>query len=300
MKDHPLVSRRPTVRRVLWGLAAGVLLLIIIVAGIVMVQRRSSGNKEAAGFVLDHRGQWICEGQSGKHLKLGEEVFAGRVILPENADEKAWITINLRDGTTVTYDTRTELPRVEQRGLSKRLFDRLQHRYFALAAETLSRGQSDSKGLVDAVVPLNGQQLELADAVASLAPGSYAIQLDAIRTDADGLLHVPDMKPDREKMLDLAVKAGKPANVPAGAVTPGLYQLTLFVDPDSDAFVGQCWILVATSADFGRLKGLYREAAHRFDGKQPQRVDEGDASGCRWKFLRVLLSCLTENGEDPK
>ena len=282
----------------LWVIAIGALLLVIAAGGYgLRLWRGSKTTGDAVGFVLDCKQEWNCD-PPDVTIRPGQELRAGQRLVPQDTQRPGWIKVHYHNGTIATYQEAHRLEPLESAktpGLLGRLQARLQHRYVALTREAIARGVETGL-LADAVIKADTSELDLSEPFHGLAAGEYYGQLDAILSSADDALAWQSVKPDVAKLVEFEHTRERAAQWPARNISPGLYRLTVYRDPDDGAMADQCVLLIVPADAYARVHTAYAEAVQRLDAQQ--RPGEMMSKSYGRSLLRAYLACLAETGEE--
>jgi hypothetical protein len=131
------------------------------------------------------------------------------------------------------------------------------------------------QGLREAVVRLDGGQVDLSPALSGQDAGSYSVRLQPIGTPGPA-----------GNVLPLAWTPGSPATIPAAGATQGLYKL-LLVNAAGEPSGTESWILLAAPPLYARLSADFEQAAQATAGW----AKEMDADAAR-PILRAYLRSL--------
>ena len=240
-----------------------VVICLILLAGNVL----PAADEKADGWVLAVHGTWTS---GAKTLKLGDPVKVNDKVRGTGAPGDR-LTVTLLDGKPHEYTCESkpdctsviEPFRPGPDALPTRIFQALStlatHRE-VMPVSAISRG---AEGLRQAVLPLDGNQLDLSPAVKQADPGEYTLSLRPISGDRTA-------KP--QARVRGSVHWDPPALTAAAVpgLTPGLYELAMnSTEGDS---IGSVTVLVASPADYDPAHQTFEE------GKQvlatwPQGVD---------------------------
>lgn len=156
------------------------------------------------------------------------------------------------------------------------IFDLLIRRpqMFIVAA---ARGLEDEPQ--EAVLPLDGSEIDLRAALESLPAATYTWTLELVDGTRPSLSGRVSWQP------------GKPAKVTIPGVTPGLYRLTAAVE-GGESEGSQAWVLLSSSAKYPVDAKAFRQAIELTRSWR----DQVDASGKR-ALLRATLRSLADAGK---
>src|ERR1035437_1766283 len=218
-----------------------VVIYLILLAGNLL----PAADEKADGWVLAVHGTWTS---GAKTLKLGDPVKVNDKVRGTGAPGDR-LTVTLLDGKPHEYTCESkpdctsviEPFRPEPSALPARIFQALStlatHRE-VMPISAISRG---AEGLRQAVLPLNGDRLDLSPAVKQADPGAYTISL---RRLSNGRPSTPNARLKGSAHWDPpAVTA---ASVPG--LLPGLYELTMI--SAEGVSIGSEPVLVTDSSDY--------------------------------------------------
>jgi hypothetical protein len=135
--------------------------------------------------------------------------------------------------------------------------------------------------LVDAVVPLEGGQIDLRAAFRDMDPGTYYVEFAP--TSSSAAVQGPPVRVSYAK--------GQAVSAAARGVRGGLYKLALVTEKgepgDSD-----CWILVAAAPEYTKQAAAYGQAESE-SAKLPAEMDAGATRA----LLRAYLESLASPGQ---
>jgi hypothetical protein len=242
-----------------------------------------------AGLIYFVRGTWLSS-EAGAPLRATDKVSPGERILPGTQPKAGdQISISLFDGTQVTLrctggdrcDAPYSVPDTRPRAPS--LIERMGRVLEHLGAADVDRVITPAvrgAGPQDAVVLEADGKLDLGPALSEVGPGRYQAQLRPWTDAGPG--------GDR-RSLRVIVQASGGVVTAGDAGAAGLYELAL-VD-DTGALAGQAIILIASAADFDRLRrGFERVRSMTASWRQ-----SAGAAAVR-QFLQYYLLAL---GRDP-
>jgi hypothetical protein len=134
--------------------------------------------------------------------------------------------------------------------------------------------------LMDAVVPLEGEQIDLRAAFRDMDPGTYYVELGAVGAAST-----------QGPPVRVSFAKGQAARAEARGVSGGLYKLALVTEKgepgDSD-----CWILVGPPPEYAKQAASYDQAVSE-STKLPAEMDAGATRA----LLRAYLESLASPGE---
>ena len=134
--------------------------------------------------------------------------------------------------------------------------------------------------LVDAVVPLEGGQIDLRAAFRDMDPGTYYVEWSAVGSVS---MQGPPVRVSYAK--------GKAVGAAARGVRGGLYKLAL-VTATGEPGDSDCWVLVAAVAEYAKQAAAYEQAVSE-SAKLPAEMD----SGATQALLRAYLELLASRGQ---
>jgi hypothetical protein len=203
------------------------LLVIVLSATTHPVQAQAAASHEL-GLVIGIDGVWSAH---DKALKRGDTIPPGEVSGPAQGRLVVWF-----EGTPPKVYQCHEKPcnpsitRVEAPVQNQSLWDRLlkhEDRYITAA----SRGLEGD--LREAVIPLDGPQMDITSALRDLEPATYWVRFEAI-----------DHPSEAGAPMQVQWASGKAAAVSAADLKPGLYRLAL-VEPSGEPTGSDAWILLS-------------------------------------------------------
>lgn len=222
---------------------------------------------KADGWVLAVHGKWT---DGVKTLKLGDPVKVNDKVRGTGAPGDR-LTVALLDGKPHEYTcegkpgctTVIEPFRPEPSALPARIFQALStlatHRE-VMPISAISRG---AEGLRQAVLPLNGDRLDLSPAVKQADPGAYTISL---RRLSNGRPSTPKARAKGSVHWD--PPAVTTASVPG--LLPGLYELTMI--SAEGVSIGSEPVLVTGSSDYASKRQAFEEGEQLL-ATWPQGID---------------------------
>jgi hypothetical protein len=267
-------------------------LVLVSLAGAVRVAAQ-----DKFGYVLDVRGEWVLN-SSGK-LSKGSSVPVGGVITtPSTTDGGTYIVVADRGGNI--FDRRNcgntgecskpiNLPAAA--GGDQSLVTRLIGAAMALVSnEPVKYSSFVSRGadLQEAVVKLEGGQVDLSSVFRNMQGDHYLIRFERVRSRAE-LAQGRSPKP-----LDFNWDPKKPQPLTVKDVAPGLYkvsllEVSLLEDRGEHEPTGsEAWVLVASPDQ-------YPKAAFSFDeaGRVTRQWGTNVKQNAVREFLRAALDFIT-------
>jgi hypothetical protein len=140
-----------------------------------------------------------------------------------------------------------------------------------------SRGIDDE--LSDALVSLNGGQIELRDVFHGMSSGKYYLAFSSI-----------DVATTPSQPLPVTYAKGLSLTIPANQIHEGLYRIAL-VDAQGEPAGSDAWILVASAATYPSKSAAYERAVND-SRKLPEEMDPA--------ATRALLRAYLESLASPK
>ena len=138
-------------------------------------------------------------------------------------------------------------------------------------------------GLEDAVVPLQGHNLDLAPAFRELGAGWYGITSSPVAASKT-----------TNSTFELRFVPHNPAVVSAPAIQPGLYRLTL-VDKTGAPAGSDCWVLISSPENYSSASDAFQRAVEK-SAKWPEDMDPSAVRA----LLRAYLESLSISGAKSK
>lgn len=153
----------------------------------------------------------------------------------------------------------------------------------------MNAGRSPHGKLREAVVPIRGQEVDLAPVFAEMDAGTYYVRVE-MRT-ADG-------KPIGRSTKPVGVKRGAAMSspIPVSNLEPGLYELILLEGRGNEYLPTglTAWFLAIDIDQYKQSANLFREAK-RLTSTWRKEVDEGMTRG----YLKALLIHLAADAALP-
>lgn len=297
-KSHS--SRRAPVRAGLPCRLRGLGFVCLLLA-LTFPRAAHANDPEPAGFVVDVKGTWVAVlGQPLGSLHRNSYVFPGQQVRASQPLVGSSITIALANGKAIRRSCAKENDGVtcgspiaiEVEPTVQSIATRVGSAVLKLikpeeehAAATIAR---DVFGLKPGVVGLKGEQLDLRPVLARIPEGSY------VATLAPNHHEVPNADPE-EPRYPTIVPATGPVWIKAGALRPGLYQLTILSSSGNEPVGRPVLVLVASEADF--------DARHR-DFAEAQEVvlswDKDIPASSVQRFLTVYLKTIAASASGKR
>jgi hypothetical protein len=240
------------------------------------------------GRVLDVSGEWRLweNGRDVGRIELGQAVTSMSTARPRS--DEGWLVIHLNDDRVIRCEVgnlgacaRPLVLRGHSTG-SGRFFTAVAYLFVSqpeLYELVMARGPGE-ENLREAVVSLDGGQIDLGPVFATMHRGLYRLRLSPARTNATG---------KKFESFDFDWRAGAPSKVSIQGLTPGLYRV-LLLDPqkDDEPKGADAWVLVTDAEKYAEVYAKFQEAAEWSRGWH-----EGTAQRAERIFLRVYLDSLT-------
>jgi hypothetical protein len=135
-------------------------------------------------------------------------------------------------------------------------------------------------GLKEAVVPLDGSQVDITSALRNLEPATYWLRFEPV--DHPGEARAP---------VQVEWASGKPAAVSAAGLKRGLYRLAL-VEQSGESAGSDAWILLSAKEHYPAQSAAFQKAVETVAAWPA----EADPSAAR-AVLRAALESLANNGK---
>lgn len=224
------------------------------------------------GTVVGIIGVWK---KDGKPLRFGNEVDVNSVVSAERAGS---LTVGFSDAVA-TYSCEDACKRAVSASDKKVVqgWERLKAAVFPVIwkdADRLIAAVSRGTDVSEAVVPLKGDEVDLAAMLTDLAPGSYAARFKPL---------APQGSPG--PLTKFVFAHGYPALVAPAGVHPGLYDVELF-RPDGQALGMEAWVLVS---------GMEKYASDVEGFKKAEQVVSKWSGNADARSVRAVLRAYLES-----
>jgi hypothetical protein len=212
------------------------------------------------GLVLDVKGDWVLfnNGQTIGKVERGQGIPQGSTVRPEPPGS-GWVVIHLNNDDVIRCEAgnlgRCRRPLVSGKSSSSGRF------WAAIVNIVLGRGvifeetlvrAPKGKGPQEAVMRLDGGQVDLSPAFQQAPPGRYHLLFTHVERDAPRESFAP---------VTLNWKPGIPSKVSVRGLSPGLYRLLLLDETKGDEPSGvEAWVLISDAERFPESATAFREA----------------------------------------
>lgn len=275
----------------------------VLIAGLAVVTC-SDGvaeeeKRESIGYVFDSTGDWLQDGVKFSR-KRGDPVYGGAVITLDPASEEvqtngASIIITFYNGkreerAPTEFTKPIELPkslgeRTSWLGRFQRamggLFSGHPERYLITAVRS-----GESLRLREAVVKLNGSEIDLSPVFKTAPAGMYLARFRRVDSEATK---------GRGKTPELLAFDWKPDRGQSSTVTglkPGLWRVSLLRPGDERPLDVDAWVLACAPESYKATAGLFDQVA-ALTGGWGQQVSQEEVRS----FLRTALAALERQSE---
>jgi len=258
--------------------------------------------RESVGYVFDSTGDWVQNGIKFAH-KSGDPVYAGAVITLDAAYKEAQtrgaaIIIILFNGKREersleqppNFAKPIELPKSlgEQSSFIGRLL-RAMGGLFSGHSEkyliTTVRG-ADLLQLHEAVVKLDGGEIDLAPVFKAAPAGKYLVRLRLVETQA------PSERKALPESLAFDWKPESEQRVAVPGLRPGLWRMSLMQPEDKRPLGVDAWALICAPDKYEKVAGSFNQVV-ALTNKWGEKVSSGEVRS----FLRTALDVLAQQPE---
>jgi hypothetical protein len=236
------------------------------------------------GIVIGVTGDWML---GSRHLSLGDPLHVGDTVTPGAGTLTLWFEGHRPDvypcspGGPCKHqihlpEADPSPPRKSLLDLVASFFPKEPSRYFAAASRSL---EGDLK---EAVVLLQGSQVDVAPTFADLSGETYWVRFESFGENAW-----------KTAPTQVRWHPGKPALASAAGLNPGLYRLTL-LEQSGETAGSEAWVLLSGPQEYPTTSTAFQEAVNTV-ATWPASVDPTATRA----VLRASLEALSKQQKGP-
>jgi len=264
--------------------------LIAVINFLAVMLLASTVRAQQVGYVLDINGDWSLNGNTSLHQ--ASKLPAGGVIRANSpSDRSCYIVLAGLDGKIIEKrecrkqgecSKSIQLP--QSPGIVSRVFTAIGDLVWSTPAKYVAL-ISKGTDLNEAVVKLDGDQIDLAEVFSSVEKGVYFVKLDPVvrENSHSGKSFSP---------VSLEWGPGQPARARIKGLVSGLYKLSI-VKPDGKGFLAtdqDAWVLISNPSQYATNSDSFKEAL-----TLTQQWGEQVHSDVVRSFLRASLDLIANH-----